>query len=87
MMVPVYEIVERNLIAKDWFEKNISPSNYSCVFRWIRASIVCAVAFVAVSVPGFGDFISLIGSLCCGLLAFVVPATCHLCLFYKELSW
>jgi len=86
MMVPVYEIVERNLIAKDWFEKNVSPSNYSCVFRWIRAAIVCSVAFVAASVPGFGDFISLIGSLCCGLLAFVIPATCHLCLFNNELS-
>uniref|UniRef100_A0A061R4W6 Solute carrier family 36 (Proton-coupled amino acid transporter), member 1 n=1 Tax=Tetraselmis sp. GSL018 TaxID=582737 RepID=A0A061R4W6_9CHLO len=87
MMVPVYEIIERNLAAKEWFEKNVSPPNFAYVFRFIRACVVCGVAFVAVSVPGFGDFISLIGSLCCGLLAFVVPSACHLALFKDDLPW
>ena len=32
-------------------------------------------------VPGFGAFISLIGSLACALLAFVIPAFCHLRIF------
>lgn len=86
MMVPVYEIVERNLAAKEWFQKSVSPINYALVFRFLRACIVCSVALVAVSVPAFGDFISLIGSLCCGVLAFVIPATCHYALFSSELT-
>jgi len=86
MMVPVYEILEKNLSAKDWFQKSVSPGNYALVFRALRSLLVCAVAFVAISVPAFGDFISLIGSLCCGILAFVVPAGSHLSLFGEELT-
>ena len=86
MMVPVYEIMERSLLSKDWFEKSVSPDNRRNVFNVARCCIVGLVALAAVSVPRFGDFISLIGSLCCGLLAFVVPAACHLMLFKAESS-
>ena len=34
--------------------------------------------------PDFGWFISLIGSTCCSLLAFILPAFFHLCLFRDE---
>ena len=43
------------------------------------------VGLVAMFVPGFGFFISLIGSLACSVLAFVIPALCHLSLFGEEM--
>lgn len=87
MMVPVYEIIEKNLASREWFEKSIPPGSFGFVFRVLRAVVVLIVAFVAISVPAFGDFISLIGSLCCAILAFVVPSACHLSLLKDELNW
>jgi len=57
------------------------------VFRAIRTALVVTATLVAMFVPGFGNFISLIGSLACALLAFVIPTICYLKIFGSELQW
>lgn len=59
----------------------------TAAFRTLRALIVLLAAYIAVSVPGFGIFISLVGSTVCAMLAFVLPGLFHLKIFQGELSW
>lgn len=74
MMNPVYEVVERRF----W-------GGRFCL--WLRWVMVFAVCLVALSVPNFADFMSLVGSgVCCGL-GFVLPALFHLLVFKDEMGW
>ncbi|GMI74702.1 hypothetical protein like AT4G38250 [Hibiscus trionum] len=74
MMNPVYEIVERRF----W------GGRYCLWLRWL---LVLIVSLVALFVPNFADFLSLVGSsVCCGL-GFVLPALFHLLVFKEELGW
>ncbi|XP_021911095.1 amino acid transporter AVT3C-like [Carica papaya] len=74
MMHPVYEIIERRF----W------DGIYCWWMRWL---LVLAVTSVALLVPNFADFLSLIGSsVCCGL-GFVLPALFHLLVFKEEIGW
>lgn len=74
MMNPVYEIVERRF----------GGGRYCLWLRWL---LVLIVSLVALFVPNFADFLSLIGSsVCCGL-GFVLPALFHLLVFKEELEW
>ncbi|KAJ7953233.1 Amino acid transporter [Quillaja saponaria] len=74
MMNPVYEVVERRLC----------DSRYSLWLRWV---MVLVVSLVALSVPNFADFLSLVGSSVCVILGFVLPALFHLMVFKEELGW
>ncbi|CAN4109779.1 unnamed protein product [Withania somnifera] len=74
MMNPVYEVVERRLCEGRY-----------CV--WLRWIVVLAVTCVALSVPNFADFLSLVGSSVCIILGFVLPALFHLIVFKDELRW
>ncbi|KAG6778227.1 hypothetical protein POTOM_018081 [Populus tomentosa] len=74
MMNPVYEIVERRFRG----------GRYSLWLRWLS---VMLVTLVALTVPNFADFLSLVGSsVCCGL-GFVLPALFHLLVFKEEMNW
>lgn len=74
MMNPVYEVVERRF----------SGGRY-CL--WLRWALVFVVSVVALLVPNFADFMSLVGSsVCCGL-GFVLPALFHLKAFKEEMGW
>jgi proton-coupled amino acid transporter len=74
MMNPVYEIVERRF----W------GGRYCLWLRWLS---VMVVTLVALTVPNFADFLSLVGSsVCCGL-GFVLPALFHLLVFKEEMNW
>lgn len=74
MMHPVYEIMERRF----W------GGRYCLWIRWVLVLTVCLVALM---VPNFADFLSLVGSsVCCGL-GFVLPALFHLLVFKEELGW
>ncbi|KAJ6897325.1 amino acid transporter AVT3B [Populus alba x Populus x berolinensis] len=74
MMNPVYEILERRF----W------GGRYCLWLRWLS---VLLVTLVALMVPNFADFMSLVGSsVCCGL-GFVLPALFHLLVFKEEMSW
>ncbi|KAK4261656.1 hypothetical protein QN277_004620 [Acacia crassicarpa] len=74
MMNPVYEVVERRLC----------DSRY-CV--WLRWLMVLGVSLVALSVPNFADFLSLVGSGVCVVLGFVLPAMFYYLAFKEELGW
>ncbi|KAM3304363.1 hypothetical protein P3S67_011229 [Capsicum chacoense] len=74
MMNHVYEVIERRF----------------CKVRyrfWLRWAMVLAVTLVALMVPNFADFLSLVGSSVCIVLGFVLPAMFHLIAFKKELVW
>ncbi|PHT27059.1 Amino acid transporter ANTL2 [Capsicum baccatum] len=51
---------------------------------WLMV-VVLAVTLVALMVPNFADFLSLVGSSVCIVLGFVLPAMFHLIAFKKEL--
>ncbi|XP_019098469.1 PREDICTED: amino acid transporter ANTL2-like, partial [Camelina sativa] len=74
MMNPVFEIVERRF----------SRGMYSAWLRWL---LVLVVTLVALFVPNFTDFLSLVGSSTCCVLGFVLPALFHLLVFKEEMGW
>lgn len=74
MMNPVYEVVERRFCE----------SRYCLWLRWV---VVFGVSMVALLVPNFADFLSLVGSSVCCALGFVLPALFHLIVFKEELGW
>ncbi|KAG9442568.1 hypothetical protein H6P81_018422 [Aristolochia fimbriata] len=74
MMNPVYEVAERRL----------SKGRYTLWLRWV---IVLFVSLVALLVPNFADFLSLVGSSVCIILGFVLPALFHLIVFKGEMDW
>lgn len=74
MMNPVYEVVERRFCE----------ARYSLWIRWV---VVLVVSLVALLVPNFADFLSLVGSSVCCVLGFVLPALFHLMVFRLELGW
>ncbi|PIA46707.1 hypothetical protein AQUCO_01500326v1 [Aquilegia coerulea] len=73
MMNPVYEV----------FERRFSDGRYSLWLRWI---LVLGVSVVALMVPNFADFMSLVGSSVCSVLGFVLPALFHLMAFKDEIE-
>lgn len=73
MMNPVYEVLERRFCE----------GRYSL---WLRWAGVLSVSLVALLVPNFADFLSLVGSSVCILLGFVLPSLFHLIVFKDELS-
>ncbi|XP_009762945.1 amino acid transporter AVT3C-like [Nicotiana tabacum] len=74
MMNPVYEVMERRFCEGRY-----------CL--WLRWLVVLAVSFVALVVPNFADFMSLVGSSVCVVLGFVLPSLLHLIAFKNELGW
>ncbi|KAJ4714037.1 Amino acid transporter like [Melia azedarach] len=74
MMNPVYEVAERRFCH----------SRYCLWLRWV---VVLGVTLVALFVPNFADFLSLVGSSVCVILGFVLPSLFHLLVFKDELSW
>ncbi|KAL4645734.1 hypothetical protein ACB092_02G255800 [Castanea dentata] len=74
MMNPVYEVVERRFCDSRF-----------CL--WLRWAMVLMVSLVALLVPNFADFLSLVGSSVCVVLGFVLPALFHLLVFKEEMGW
>jgi solute carrier family 36 (proton-coupled amino acid transporter) len=80
MMHPIHEIVEAKLQSNPFFQK-ISCNCRGAEYVGMQISRVLAVgllSLVASFVPGFGSFISFVGSTVCALLSFVLPAMFHL---------
>ncbi|CAM9226440.1 unnamed protein product [Discosporangium mesarthrocarpum] len=71
MMVPVWEVAELK-----WLHPK-GPS-FSRDRNVLRAVAVCSTGVLACIIPKFGLFISLIGSSCCALLAFILPTLCYM---------
>ncbi|CAK9137037.1 unnamed protein product [Ilex paraguariensis] len=74
MMNPVYEVVERRFC----------DGRYCLWLRWV---MVLGVSLVALLVPNFADFLSLVGSSVCVVLGFVLPALFHLMVYKEVLGW
>lgn len=73
MMNPVYEV----------FERRFWDGRYCIWLRWI---LVLGVSLIALFVPNFADFLSLVGSSTCCVLGFVLPALFHYLTFKDEMS-
>lgn len=87
MMIPVYQVIERGLARRGSFLARFPEEGQQwMVFRSIRTALVFVATLIAMFVPGFGSFISLIGSLACALLAFVIPTICYLKIFGDSLN-
>ncbi|TYZ66610.1 hypothetical protein PybrP1_004476 [[Pythium] brassicae (nom. inval.)] len=50
----------------------------------LRATVVLITALIAAGVPNFGRFIAFIGSTCCALLGFVLPALFYLRIYEAD---
>jgi len=75
MLFPVFSILEKKL--------QLSGVYYTTA---IRLFIVILTGIIVMEVPNFGDLMALVGASCCTLLAYIMPALCHLSLFKDELS-
>eukprot|EP01018_Ginkgo_biloba_P000649 Gb_13285 [translate_table: standard] len=74
MMNPVHEIIERRFNGNE-------PSFI------LRSMVVFLTTAIAVLVPHFADFLSLVGSSVCCILGFVLPAVVHMHACWRESSW
>ncbi|KAI3729000.1 hypothetical protein L6452_17646 [Arctium lappa] len=73
MMHPVYEVMERRY----W------EGRYCLWMRWV---LVMVVSLVALFVPNFTDFLSLVGSSTCCILGLVLPSLFHYIAFKNEMQ-
>lgn len=88
LMHPIHEMFEIKLMESSWFQKISSvPWMEMVLFKILRAATVVILAILASSMPGFGVFVSLVGSTVCALLAFVFPALFHLRAFRGSLHF
>lgn len=93
MVHPINEIVVQKLKKSTWFQKlassgcdNSMTKLAQCCIYISRAILVLGLATLASYVPGFGAFVSLVGSTVCALMSFVLPASFHLKLLGPSLS-
>lgn len=94
MVHPVHEIVEQKLkkvssfqkLPRNGSENSMTKSGKFCIYM-SRAILVLGLATLASFVPGFGVFVSLMGSTVSALISFVLPATFHLKLLGSSLSF
>ncbi|CAI5711876.1 unnamed protein product [Peronospora destructor] len=81
MLFPVFEILQPMMTRGQRLESLQLSQTKDIV---LRTGIVLVTAVIAAGIPDFGWFISFVGSTCCSLLAFILPAFFHLCLFCDE---
>merc|ERR1712025_556385 len=74
MLFPVFSILE----------KKLTITSNSVFSKFLRLSVVLLTGLIVLNVPNFGQLMALVGASCCTLLAFIMPALCHLVLFRKE---
>jgi len=80
MLFPVTAILEKKMAS---LPVTLAPST---TFIALRFLIVIATGLIVVKVPNFGQLMALVGASCCTLLAFIMPALCHLVLFRKDIN-
>jgi len=77
MMFPVTSLLEKKL------HMSSAPSS-SLMWGILRLVLVTITGLIVVKVPNFGQLMALVGASCCTLLAFIMPALCHLVLFRRD---
>eukprot|EP01013_Petalomonas_cantuscygni_P008060 TRINITY_DN20771_c0_g1_i1.p1 TRINITY_DN20771_c0_g1~~TRINITY_DN20771_c0_g1_i1.p1 ORF type:complete len:499 (+),score=48.52 TRINITY_DN20771_c0_g1_i1:57-1499(+) len=79
MMFPVFSTIEGPLFAVLGRLSGGGPTSFLELKRSVfRVAVVLMTFMVAVSVPNFGLFVSLVGSTACATLAFILPPLYHL---------
>ncbi|WOL12026.1 amino acid transporter ANT1 [Canna indica] len=87
MMHPINEITETRLKSSRWFQK-LSHNVRGAEFVGLQASrilVLAVISTLASFIPGFGYFVSFVGSTVCALLSFVLPAIFHLTFLDSEM--
>ncbi|KAL4197996.1 hypothetical protein AMTRI_Chr03g43680 [Amborella trichopoda] len=88
MMHPIHEILEKKMREVGWVKKvcnDVDRGERIGVYM-LRSVMVLVLAIIASFVPGFGAFISLVGSTVCALLSYVLPSLFHMRLLGSDLS-
>ncbi|XP_028550074.1 amino acid transporter ANT1 [Dendrobium catenatum] len=84
---PIYEIIEMKLASSGWSQKFCCNAHGERLgLHGARMLVLLIITTVASCIPGFGAFISLVGSTVSAMLAFVLPATFHLLLLGSKLK-
>ncbi|PKU81566.1 amino acid transporter ANT1-like [Dendrobium catenatum] len=84
---PIYEIIEMKLASSGWSQKLCCNAHGERLgLHGARMLVLLIITTVASCIPGFGAFISLVGSTVSAMLAFVLPATFHLLLLGSKLK-
>merc|ERR1719510_1617554 len=81
MMFPVTNIITPKI--QQWIAIEETNVKFRLVLRLILVTIT---GIIVILIPDFADLMSLIGATCCTLLAFILPALCHLILFKDDLN-
>ncbi|KAG6469847.1 amino acid transporter ANT1-like [Zingiber officinale] len=87
MAHPINEIIETKLRSRKWFQKlsHSAPFGEWLFFHGSRIIVLIMLCVLASFVPGFGNFVSFVGSTICALLSFVLPASFHLIFLGSEM--
>ncbi|XP_078682925.1 uncharacterized protein LOC144917117 isoform X1 [Branchiostoma floridae x Branchiostoma belcheri] len=78
MMFPVVQILE-----KKWFR---DPLKQTFLGNTLRACLVLTTGLVVLLIPSFSTIMSLLGSTCCALLAFILPGLFHMRIHRESIS-
>ncbi|CAI8019617.1 Amino acid transporter AVT3B [Geodia barretti] len=80
MMFPVTTVLERM-----FFSQGTADTNYllGCV---LRSVLVLVSGLIVVAIPNFSILMALVGSGCCTMLGFILPAVFHWLIFRGDLS-
>jgi len=65
-------------------EKKLEVAQGSTAAKFMRLIIVLLTGLIVLKVPNFGQLMALVGASCCTLLAYIMPALCHLVLFRRD---
>ncbi|KAF4731050.1 hypothetical protein FOZ62_008822 [Perkinsus olseni] len=77
MMFPVFQLIEHKW-QRFFAAQEEGGRRHQMVFRACLVVVTGLIALMGMNVPNFGLYLSLIGSVCCTLLAFILPALFHL---------
>ncbi|XP_063729407.1 uncharacterized protein LOC134857014 isoform X2 [Symsagittifera roscoffensis] len=93
MMFPVVQLLEAKLLPEhsQLSATRSSNNSSSATSKYmpgnvLRCSLVCVTGVIVIAIPNFSVLMALVGSTCCTLLAFILPAIFHLYLFHEETS-
>jgi len=80
MMFPVTKIITPKV------QQFITIEETTLFRLGLRLILVSITGLIVIVIPNFANLMSLIGATCCTLLAFILPALCHLILFKDDLN-
>ena len=83
-LFPIISMAEQSFLAKS------QRQDKHWVFEWkrngVRTALVVTTSLVAIAIPHFSLFISLVGAVGCSLMGFILPCIFHLKLFQARRS-